>query len=61
MLSKDNIMAKILILANSSSGLYGFRNELVVKLLEQNEVHVSLPDETNNKELEILKKRTMKA
>ena len=44
-------MAKILILANSSSGLYGFRNELVVKLLEQNEVHVSLPDETNNKEL----------
>lgn len=45
-------MAKILILANSSSGLYGFRNELVVKLLEQNEVHVSLPDDTNNKELE---------
>ena len=44
-------MAKILILANSSSGLYGFRNELVVKLLEQNEVYVSLPDETNNKEL----------
>lgn len=45
-------MAKILILANSSSGLYGFRNELVVKLLEQHEVHVSLPDDTNNKELE---------
>lgn len=44
-------MAKILILANSSSGLYGFRNELVVKLLEQNEVYVSLPDETNNAEL----------
>ena len=44
-------MARILILANSSSGLYGFRNELVVKLLEQHEVHVSLPDETNNKEL----------
>lgn len=45
-------MAKILILANSSSGLYGFRNELVVKLLEQNQVYVSLPDDTNNKELQ---------
>lgn len=45
-------MKKILILANSSSGLYGFRNELVVKLLEQYEVYVSLPDETNNKELD---------
>ena len=45
-------MGKILILANSSSGLYGFRNELVVKLLEQHQVYVSLPDETNNKELE---------
>ena len=45
-------MAKILILANSSSGLYGFRNELVVKLLEQNQVYVSLPDNTNNKELQ---------
>lgn len=44
-------MAKILILANSSSGLYGFRNELVVKLLEHNQVYVSLPDDTNNKEL----------
>ena len=45
-------MATVLILANSSSGLYGFRNELVVKLLEQNQVYVSLPDDTNNKELE---------
>lgn len=44
-------MSKILILANSSSGLYGFRNELVLKLLEQYEVFVSLPDDTNNKEL----------
>lgn len=44
-------MNKILILANSSSGLYGFRNELVVKLLEKYEVYVSLPDETNNPEL----------
>jgi len=44
-------MGKILILANSSSGLYGFRNELVLDLLKENEVFASLPDETNNKEL----------
>ncbi len=44
-------MAKVLILANSSSGLYGFRNELVLKLLKKYEVYASLPDETNNKEL----------
>ena len=28
-------MSKVLILANSSSGLYGFRNELVVELLKK--------------------------
>lgn len=44
-------MGKILILANSSSGLYGFRNELVLDLLKANEVYASLPDDTNNKEL----------
>lgn len=44
-------MAKILILANSSSGLFKFRNELVVELLKRNEVYASLPDENNNKEL----------
>lgn len=37
-------MKKVLILANSASGLYDFRNELLLKLLEQYEVHVSLPD-----------------
>lgn len=36
---------KILILANSASGLYDFRNELLLALLEEFEVHVSLPDE----------------
>lgn len=36
---------KVLILANSASGLYDFRNELLLKLLESYEVHVSLPDE----------------
>ena len=44
-------MAIVLILANSSSGLYGFRNELVLELLKKYEVYASLPDETNNKEL----------
>lgn len=44
-------MAKVLILANSSSGLYGFRNEVVVELLKKYEVYASLPDDTNNKEL----------
>lgn len=39
-------MRKILILANSASGLYDFRNELLVRLIgEGYEVHVSLPDE----------------
>ena len=38
-------MKKILILANSASGLYDFRNELLQKLLESYEVHVSVPDE----------------
>ena len=35
---------KVLILANSASGLYDFRNELILRLLGQYEVHVSLPD-----------------
>ena len=45
-------MARVLILANSSSGLYGFRNELVEELVKKYEVYASLPDKTNNKELE---------
>lgn len=45
-------MKKILILANSSGGLYDFRNELVLKLLQNYEVVVSLPDEVRTKELE---------
>lgn len=44
-------MARILILANSSSGLYQFRNELVVEMLKKYEVYASLPDDTNNEEL----------
>lgn len=44
-------MSKVLILANSSGGLYDFRNELVEKLLAQGEVLASLPDEVKTKEL----------
>jgi galacturonosyltransferase len=42
---------KILILANSASGLYDFRNELILKLLKENEVYISLPDEEKCPEL----------
>lgn len=44
-------MGKILILANSSDGLYDFRNELVEKLLEKEQVAASLPDHVKTKEL----------
>ena len=44
-------MKKILILANSSGGLYDFRNELVLKLLKEYEVAASLPDDVRTKEL----------
>lgn len=37
-------MKKILILANSASGLYDFRNELILELRKDYEVHISLPD-----------------
>lgn len=40
-----------MILANSSGGLYDFRNELVEKLLAEGEVAASLPDEVKTKEL----------
>lgn len=44
-------MGKILILANSASGLYDFRNELVLHLLQEYEVYISLPDEGKAPEL----------
>ena len=45
-------MPKALILANSSSGLYDFRNELLTGLMEKGyEVVVSLPDDLKVKEL----------
>lgn len=36
---------RVLILANNAMGLYDFRNELLLRLLKEYEVHVSLPDE----------------
>ena len=39
------ITPRILILSNSSSGLYEFRNEVVEDLLRDQEVCISLPDE----------------
>ena len=38
-------MKKVLILANSSGGLYDFRNELVLELLKTYKVYVSVPDD----------------
>ncbi len=42
---------KVLILANCASGLYDFRNELLLALLREYEVHISLPDEEEVPEL----------
>ena len=42
---------KILILGNSSGGLYDFRNEFIEALLKENEVFISVPDDVRTKEL----------
>ncbi len=45
-------MPKALILANSSSGLFDFRNELLLELMKNDyEIVISLPDEDKVKEL----------
>lgn len=44
-------MSRVLILTNSSGGLYDFRNEFVEALLAENEVIISLPDDVKTKEL----------
>src|SRR5690625_4315080 len=36
-------MKKVLILANNDMGLYKFRKELIIRLLEEYEVYISLP------------------
>lgn len=45
-------MKKVLVLANSSAGIYNFRNEVMLALLEKYEVYISLPDDLCNAELE---------
>ncbi|MDE6386317.1 MAG: glycosyltransferase family 4 protein [Lachnospiraceae bacterium] len=45
-------MSRVLILTNSSGGLYDFRNEFVQALLSRNEVYISMPDDVKEKELE---------
>ena len=44
-------MKKVLILINSSGGLYDFRNEFVQALLAKYQVYVSMPDDVKEKEL----------
>ena len=45
-------MGRVLILTNSSGGLYDFRNEFVKALTEEHQVFISMPDDTKKKELE---------
>lgn len=44
-------MGRVLILINSSGGLFDFRNEFVEALLKENQVFVSVPDDVKTKEL----------
>ncbi|MDE7248104.1 MAG: glycosyltransferase, partial [Lachnospiraceae bacterium] len=44
-------MGKVLILINSSGGLYDFRGEFVEALCAEHEVYVSMPDDVKEKEL----------
>ncbi len=44
-------MSRVLILINSSGGLFDFRNEFVEALLEEYQVFVSVPDDVKTKEL----------
>lgn len=45
-------MGRILVLTNSSGGLYDFRNEFVRAMLSEHEVIISMPDDVKEKELE---------
>ena len=45
-------MGRVLILTNSSGGLYDFRNEFVQALAAENEVFISMPDDTEEKEIQ---------
>lgn len=45
-------MRKILVLSNSSSGLYLFRYELMERIANEYEVYISLPDDASNNSFE---------
>ena len=47
-------MKKILVLTNSSGGLYDFRGEFIEALCAEYEVWVSMPDDVKEKELTAL-------
>ncbi len=47
-------MKKVLVLTNSSGGLYDFRGEFIEALCQKYEVHVSMPDDVKEKELKDL-------
>lgn len=44
-------MSRVLVLTNSSGGLYDFRNEFVQALTKENQVFISVPDDVKTKEL----------
>lgn len=44
-------MSRVLVLSNSSGGLYDFRNEFVQALTKENQVFISVPDDVKTKEL----------
>jgi galacturonosyltransferase len=43
-------MGRVLVLINSSGGLFDFRNEFVEALLKDHQVFVSVPDDVKTKE-----------
>lgn len=47
-------MKKVLVLTNSSGGLYDFRGEFIEALCQKYEVYVSMPDDVKEKELKKL-------
>ena len=47
-------MAKILILCNSSGGLYDFRDQLLKELCREHDLWISMPDDLKEKELSLL-------
>ena len=47
----ENTMSRILVLTNSSGGLYDFRGEFIEALCKEYEVYVCMPDDVKEREL----------